>query len=443
METPIVDFLTKYAADGTVRAHMPGHKGRAGGVPFAECFPYDITEICGADSLYEAEGIIRQSEQNAASIFGAYATLYSTAGSTLAIQTMLAAAANGRKGSIIAARNAHRSFINAAIFLGLDVEWVYPRETSGILSGSFSPSDIESAVNSADDPIAVYLTSPDYLGYMSDIAAVSLICKKYNLLLLVDAAHGTHLRFLPDGNAHALAQGADLCCNSAHKSIPYALTGCAYLHIANPDYADNAKLYMSMFGSSSPSYLALASLDICNRYMSDRMGNDLKLTISEIDELKRLLSPRFDILKTEPLHLTISAGGTGHTGSDLANILRRHGIECEYADESYLTLMLSPSNTREEYERIFNALNEIQFIDSAAVPSPIRLPKLEKCMTMRDAALSPSETVKIDDAPGRIAAITRTHCPPCVPIAVSGEKISRECINIFKRYSISDINVIK
>lgn len=443
METPIIDFLEEYAVGGTVRAHMPGHKGRGDGAFMDACLPYDITEIHGADSLYEADGIIRRSEDNAAALFGAAATLYSAAGSTLAIQTMLAAASAGRHGSIVAARNAHISFINAAIFLGLDVEWVYPSASDTIVSGAFNPSDIEAAILSAENPFAVYITSPDYLGYMSDIPAISLICKKYNLLLLVDAAHGTHLAFLPDGSSHALSQGADMCCNSAHKSIPYALTGCAYLHLADAAFARSAKLYMSMFGSSSPSYLALASLDRCNKYLSESLKADLASAVYEIDRLKCRLSERYRILNTEPLHLTISADGSGHTGCGLAAKLRSNGIECEYADESHLVLMLSPSNTRDDYERIFSALNDIKFCDGSVKARQFEFPKLEKCMPMRTAALSICENVSVDVACGRIAAVTRTHCPPCVPIAVSGEKISAECINIFKRYSISDVNVIK
>ena len=95
METPICDFVRRYAQSSALRLHMPGHKG----VSLLGMEQMDITEICGADSLYEADGIIRQSEANASAIFGAK-TFYSTEGSSQCIRAMLCLAVRyaGRMG---------------------------------------------------------------------------------------------------------------------------------------------------------------------------------------------------------------------------------------------------------------------------------------------------------------------------------------------------------
>ena len=141
MDTPIIDFLEKYNASGTLRCHMPAHKGKVG---FGFDLSDDITEISGADSLFEAEGIIAQSERNMSSLYGTAATVYSAGGSTLCIQAMLAIMKmEGRR--IIAARNVHRAFLNAAALLGLDVQWVLPRYSGGILSGELALPDVEAA----------------------------------------------------------------------------------------------------------------------------------------------------------------------------------------------------------------------------------------------------------------------------------------------------------
>ena len=257
MDTPIYDFLKGYAASGTVRCHMPGHKGR---LP-ALGSELDITEISGADSLFEASGIIRESERGMSSLYGTADTFYSAGGSTLCIQAMLAAMKQEGR-TVVAARNVHRAFLNAAALLGLDVKWVMPDYTDGILSGTLSPGDIERALADTSNA-CVYLTSPDYTGRMADIRAVSAICRRYGAPLLADNAHGAHLRFMPT-DCHPITLGADMCCDSAHKTLP-ALTGAAMLHTSSERYAGVLRQCMSLFASTSPSYPIMASLDLCRR----------------------------------------------------------------------------------------------------------------------------------------------------------------------------------
>ena len=223
METPIADFVRRYADSGMIRAHMPGHKGK----PFLGCETLDITEIQGADSLYEAEGIIRRSESYAGELFGSGRTVYSTEGSSQCIRAMLYLALTCGNGSrtVVAARNVHRAFVYAAALLDFEIVWLWPERSTSLCGCPVSPDTLERTLAEMPaPPAAVYLTSPDYLGDMADISALAEICRKHGTLLAVDNAHGAYLRFL-EPSCHPLDLGADLCCDSAHKTLPVHLSG--------------------------------------------------------------------------------------------------------------------------------------------------------------------------------------------------------------------------
>ena len=256
--TPICDFVNRYNKSKTERWHMPGHKGS--GALGIEAL--DITEISGADSLYEADGIIKESEENASSLFGAH-TFYSTEGSSQCIRAMLHLAKTQawmqKKHPLVwATRNVHKTFLSAVALLNFDVEWLYG-EGESYLSSSLSPIDLEKRLQTAELlPSALYLTSPDYLGNIADIAALAEVCHRYDVLLLVDCAHGAYLKFL-ETSLYPTDLGADMCCSSAHKTLP-VLTGGAYLHLAknaDANILDAAKNALALFGSTSPSYLIL------------------------------------------------------------------------------------------------------------------------------------------------------------------------------------------
>ena len=255
--TPIFDFLEQYSRGGTVRVHMPGHKGRdVFGKDFSRLFEYDITEIKGADELFEAEGIIAESEKNASRLFGTAATFYSAGGSTLCIQAMLAAVCK-KTSAFICGRNAHRSVMNSCVLLGLEPCWVYPEyEEGSAVSGEITPETVRTAIEAyaLKKPACVFITSPDYLGKIADIKGISEVCHEYGIPLIVDNAHGAYLAFT-EPSQHPINLGADMCCDSAHKTLP-VLTGGAYLHIGDGlcrEKIPEIKRYMALFGSSSPS----------------------------------------------------------------------------------------------------------------------------------------------------------------------------------------------
>ena len=301
MTTPIVDFVRSYAKSGTSRLHMPGHKGQKL-LGFEDA---DITEIKGADELYEAEGIIAESEANATKMFGTAHTYYSTEGSSQCIRAMLClalqAAPAGQRPVLLAARNAHKALLYAAALLDFDIEWLWPApEAAGALcSCPVTAGQLEQALERLSGqgrtPFGVYVTSPDYLGGMQDIAALSKVCDAHGAPLLVDNAHGAYLNFLVGGSKHPMALGADLCCDSAHKTLP-VLTGGAYLHLGlkAPVQDETAvRNALALFGSTSPSYLILQSLDRCNRYLSEGYPLRLYSCCGQLTRLRRGASFRW------------------------------------------------------------------------------------------------------------------------------------------------------
>ena len=443
MDTPICDFVRRYAGEKALRLHMPGHKG----LTLLGPEELDITEIEGADSLYEAGGIIRRSEENAGQLFGAR-SFYSAEGSSLCIRAMLFLIRLHNPGiarvRIAAGRNAHKSFLSACALLDLDVDWLYPREGEGHLSCALEPEDIEKALNNSEDICAVYLTSPDYLGNTLDIAAISAVCRRRGVPLLVDNAHGAYLKFLPSSR-HPIDLGADMCCDSAHKTLP-ALTGGAYLHISHTAaaiFADRAKEALAMFGSTSPSYLILQSLDAVNAYLADGYREKLAHYIREKDAFKARLEQRGYVLcGDEPLKLTIAAKSYGYRGTYLAELLREKGIVCEFADPDYLVLMLTPENGSEALARLENALGAIPIKE--AIPGKIPVVKAqEKVMSIRDAAFAARETIAASKSAGRVLAAATVSCPPAVPIVVCGERIGEDAVRSFEYYGIKECIVVK
>lgn len=441
MKTPIVSFLKSYQEKSPVRMHMPGHKG-AGILGFEGM---DLTEIYGADELLAAEGIIKESEQNASSLFGC-PTYYSTQGSTLCIQTMCTilcqdAKSKGKKPKILAGRNAHRSFIHAAALLDFDIEWLYGN--SDYLSCKINAKDLEKKIVE-NNPTAVYLTNPDYLGNLLDIKTLASICKKYNVLLAIDNAHGAYLRFLKD-SLHPIDLGADLCCDSAHKTLP-VLTGGAYLHLSdslNQVWKNDVKHFMEYFSSTSPSYLIMASLDAANDVLDTTFKKSLSECIQRVDGLKNaLIQHGYTILSGEPMKITISTKEFGYTGNEIANLLMECDIYPEFYDSDYIVLMPSPYNTKDDFERLQKCLCGIER-KSILVNKPSKLEQAKKAMNVRQALFAPSITLDVSKSLGQVCSSVTVSCPPAILPVIPGEVISESSIEVMKYYGIETVRVVK
>ncbi len=417
---------------------MPGHKGRG----VLGCEALDITEIGGADVLYSAEGIIAESEDNLSRLYKTAHSFYSTEGSTLAIKAMLAMVSEregGERPLILAARNVHASFVRAAALLDLDVEWIYPNEEQHLCSCVISPRDIQMAVEGSSRRIsAVYITSPDYLGGMSNISHLARTCNRYGIPLLVDNAHGAYLKFLEE-DMHPISLGAALCADSAHKTLP-ALTGGAYLHVS-PDFESfvpKSRGALSLFASTSPSYLTLSSLDLCNERLANDYPERIQALARRIAHIKaEIASLGFTVCDSEPLKITVKLGDI------LAEHLRACGIEPEFSDSDYTVLMLTPENTEEDLHRLLSAFSSFEGEKTTGYTDVYATKPHEAVLSIRDAVLSPGEIIPVEHSEGRICATPTVSCPPAVPIVISGERITRYDIDLFRHYGIKTVAVVK
>ena len=444
MNTPICDFVNKYVHSRPVRLHMPGHKG----VRFLGAEPLDITEIHGMDSLYDGTGVIAESEANASSLFGAH-TVYSTEGSSLCIRAMLrlvslTAKERGEPPRVLATRNVHKSFLSGVALLDIAVSWLYPEADGPYLSAPLTPAALEAYLSTHPLPHALYVTSPDYLGCTVDVGGLSEVCHRYGIYLLVDNAHGAYLKFLAQSR-HPIDLGADMCCDSAHKTLP-ALTGGAYLHIAPSaphEWKSRAKEAMALFGSTSPSFLILESLDLLNPYLATDYRRELQAFLPALSAVKAdLTQAGFVTVGDEPLKLTLATKPYGYTGTEVAAHLRGCGIECEFSDPDFTVLMFTPRTGKEDLDRVREVLLGLPR-KAPLTAIPPKQVRQTVAMSVREATLAPCETVPAKDALGRTLASATVSCPPAVPILMCGEVIGEAAIAAFAYYGTDTVSVVR
>ncbi len=444
MNTPIFDFVYRYTQSDTSRLHMPGHKGQN----LLGCEALDITEIDGADELYHAKGIIAESEKNASCLFGSRATFYSAEGSSLCIRAMLYMALKMRKNKavrpcIAASRNSHKVFVLTAALLDFDILWLYGKGENPY-SCELCSDDVENALKDAPEGLCgVYITSPDYLGKFCDIKGIAKVCHNLNLPLLVDNAHGAYLKFLRESR-HPLDLGADMCCDSAHKTLP-CLTGGAYLHVSQNslfDFDINARQAMSVFASTSPSYLILQSLDLVNRYTFEHRDDFLK-TAEKCKNLKAELKHHgYTLVSDEPFKVTLAPKKYGYTGNELCEHLRKHGCEPEFCDNDFVVLMFSTQSLNENYDRVKNCLLSLDRRCEIQDSAP-KFSRAVSVMSPHDALLADSECIQVHQSKGRILSAPNVSCPPAVPFVVCGEVIDESAVCGFEYYGINEVLVVK
>ncbi|MCR5141295.1 MAG: PLP-dependent transferase [Ruminococcus sp.] len=443
----IEKFVRGYADMEISRFHMPAHKG----TPLLGGEPYDITEIKGADSLFESDGIISESERHTADAFGSLRTCYSAEGSSLSIKGALCAVRRlkGRPIRVAASRSCHGAFISACALLGIEPEWLLPDSPRNMLCECrVSANAVADALDSSPLPVdAVYITSPDYLGQLADVKGIAKVCHERGTILIVDNAHGAYLKFLTP-SLHPLDMGADLVCDSAHKTLP-VYTGGGYLHIskqAPEGLAELCKPSMLMFGSTSPSYLIMQSLDRCAGLLHGGLPEMIRRCCRRTSEVKAVIESRgIRDISEEPMKITVAAD-FGYDGRQLAELMRQSKMEPEYADPYAVVLMLSPYNTDRDFERLTEFFSNIEVTRSADADSAdnslLFAHRPEKAVSLREAMLSSAQAVPPDDAVGRICARAAMSCQPSVAVVMPGEIISAESVKILKRYSIPEIYVV-
>lgn len=426
MNTPICNFLEKYTNENKLRLHVPGHKGE---------MPHDITEVYGADSLYESDvsrGIIGTSEAIASSIFGAKKTFYSCAGSTLSIQAALGTLKAQGVNTIAASRYSHRALASAASLLRMNIKWLYPKE---YMSANIK-YDAE-AIKGAD---AIFITNIDYYGGTWEFV-------NPKIPTIIDNAHGAYLKFLDKRKfgtqyLHPMELGFPLMsAESAHKTLP-VLTGGAYLHFSEGADFSRAKEMMALFGSTSPSYLILESLDRFNAIIADNINivNNAAYAVQELKE--RLIRAGIPLKQSDPLRITIDAAECGLSGFDFARGLRLNGVECEMADENNVVLMFSTQTTPEDCER---AEMGVLFVSMRPPKEPVKFPHIiaKQELPMWEAMYKDSKEVPVEQAAGEICASMKAPCPPGIPLIFPGEKIDSEIVEILKMHNVKSVLVVK
>ena len=275
-----------------------------------------------------------------------------------------------------------------------------------------------------------------------DIRGIAEVCHRNGTILAVDNAHGAYLHFL-EPSQHPMDLGADICCDSAHKTLS-VLTGGAYLQLsksAPEDFVKQAKQAMALFGSTSPSYLIMMSLDLCNSYLAEQYRDLLSKTIEQLNDLKANLEKNgWQIVETESLKITVHMP-KGLSGIHMSEKLRKRYVECEYADAEYVVCMFSPENSERDFERVLHAFGENRELyktrEQLQVKSSIR------AISIREAMFSKQEAVLVKDALGRICGAPTVSCPPAIPIVVSGEVIDEQALQLFAYYGIETVDVVK
>lgn len=448
----LYERLLARAARDTLRGHMPGHKGVPRlGVP-AETI--DFTELSDTGDLYDPEpNVIREAEDEAASAAGADFCVYSAGGSTLVIQGMLGAVARraaeaGHTFRVLAARDAHRACFAALGMLGGEADYIYPEYNNAWNISVGISADALSRALAAREYDAVYVTSPTYYGVMSDIPAISAVCADAGVPLLVDAAHGAHL--VGDGCLF----GVDRRCEavfalSAHKTLS-SLGGGAFAlgnvpHGRAPAVKRAMLESMRLFGSSSPSYAVLASLDLALAEASSADGRAaldctaervarLREEAAETPGVRVLGAPHtihnVGVTALDPCRFVCSFDGAdGHAAA--AWLERERGVAAEMADARNVVFIMTASDTEETFARLLAALRACaaEFCGASAADVPLpAMPRPERVCGVRRAMFAPSERVPLAGAAGRVAADAIAPYPPGIPVVLPGEKISQKTI---------------
>jgi len=443
-ETPILSFLLSHADKHTVSFHMPGHKGSAiyrryGYQQYLEkMMDCDITEIIGADNLFQAEGILQAAQEEYAKLYGvkrAYLLINGTSGGLIA--AILSSVPKG--GKIIMARNCHKSIYNALLLADIKPVYAYPEmiEEYGI-SGEISAKEISRCLKENPDASAVILPSPNYYGICSDIKKIAEIVHNADKILIVDQAHGAHLKFFSDCGyskmpKSAEEQGADMVVNSIHKTLA-SFTQSALLTY-NTDRVDHYVLEdkLQMIMSTSPSYLLMASLDInadiLKHHMKEAIGGWHDALLYFYKEVEKIVG--IDVIKNTNLDFTkinIDMSRYGLSGAELENLLLEKGIYAELTTGNILMCMTGIGNTRDDMERMLSALRDIassRDMVSVAQKAPAILDvRLELTSIPQN-----KERIPLAKGAGRICASSIIPYPPGIPFVCPGERLTQEVVD--------------
>jgi arginine decarboxylase len=464
-KTPLFDTLLTHAKNRVVSFHTPGHKNGRGldkrlrGLAGMNAYRMDVTVFPEVDSLHDPVGPIRRAQHLMAEAYGVQHSFFLVNGSSVGNMAMLMTSC--RPGdSVILSRNAHKSTLSGIILSGLWPIWIQPKVDQNLdVLFDMGPEQVEAALKQFPEAKAVFLTSPTYNGITTDLEKIARLCHERGKILLVDEAHGPHLKFHPDLPVSAVEAGADLCVQSTHKVLS-ALSQGSVLHL-NSELVDSNRLkhVVSMLQTTSPNYMILASLDAARRQVVlqgektfDRVIRWAEAARKSINQLKHfscftrkeIQARGYDLDVTK---LSINVTRSGFSGQEIEQILsKRYRIQVDAADLFNLIAILGFGTERSDLEALTRALAEIdEKFRGDAKNWILRIPSLstELVMIPRDVfLLYRSKRVPLSKAAGHIAAQTLTPYPPGIPILIPGERITQEIVEYLQDLSEKDIRVV-
>ncbi len=466
--------LEEYAQSNIYPFHMPGHK-RKWRVA-ADPYTIDITEIDGFDNLHHAEEVLKDAQESAADLYGSKQAYYLVNGSTCGLLAAIGAACR-RRGSILVARNCHKAVYHGIYMQELTAHYVYPKINAYGIACGITPEQIAKELSQHPDVDAVLLTSPTYEGVVSDIACIAELVHVHGIPLIVDEAHGAHFGLteddvFPDSAVHC---GADLVVQSLHKTLP-SYTQTALLHVCSDRVPQKrVEQFLDIYETSSPSYILMAGMERCIRYMRESGAQELCRFRGRLDRfgsrmaaLQRLkLIGRADFSKEQAFgfdasKLLLYTGNAGITGKALYDmLLQDYGLQMEMATGNYVLAMTSLMDTEDGFARLEAALLEIDarlshesasgkitqsnLTAASASENVSQFAQLytpqEQVCTIAEALDSAQETVELRNATGRIAADYIYLYPPGIPLLAPGERITEKAVKDICLYLESGFTV--
>lgn len=458
MSTPLIDGLKQYIAEKNTRLHMPGHKAKDL-MELSNWIPeIDVTEVPGTDNLHNPTSIIKKAEENAARVFGARKTFFSVNGTTSGVYAaILSQTSEGD--SVLVQRDCHKSAYQALILGKLNPEFLYPKydKDNNILLG-LNPADIEEKLKANPDVSVVIVTYPSYYGVCSDLEAIVEIVHSAGKILIVDEAHGSHLSFHKSLPKSALELGADIVIQSTHKTLP-AFTQSSMVHVGT-DRVDleRLKTQMSIFQTTSPSYILMASLDYATDFVEKKGEERLEEILTKIAEITLHLNELGNVriynrnrmteksFHFDPTKFLFSIRNI--TGKRLEEILRSdYHIQLEMSDSCYGLALITMSDEIEDLEKLKDAIVDIstrqKYIDKTKKKiKDIRAITPKTITPIYKAFYSDKISVQLSKAEGEQAAEFIIPYPPGIPILAPGEMITRDIIDYIDYIKSEKIEVL-
>ena len=458
--------LIELSESGQYPFHMPGHKRNIESTPLKGAFRCDITEIDDFDNLHDEEGIILKAEERANRLYGAYRTYFCVNGSTAGVLAAVSAAVK-KGGTILAARGSHKSFYHAAFLRELDIKYLPDKSDDELkIPGTYTQEDVE---NFLDEKVeAVFITSPTYEGRCSDIEGIANACHKRGIPLIVDSAHGAHFgfgkKYDKDGEYDSVPEntinlGADIVIHSVHKTLP-SMTQTSLVHISeNKELSDKVKKYLRIYQTSSPSYVLMASIDLCMQEMEENGARYIEALLDYRNRisyktrlLKNIVIPGREMID-DPAKVVICDSSGTMTGKQIYGILREeYNLQLEMAGDKIALAILSGWDTTEGIDRLIEAVSELdekiqktKINTGTSVNDPICKKGLTEypnvIMKLSEAWDRPTEETLLKEAKGKVAGDFINLYPPGIPLIVPGEEFSEELIQDICGYIEEDLNV--